>query len=69
MSTQIVEEIDKLLEEASVLVLTHMFRMQRVRDLHPREVIAVHEIGEEAWCPTCQAHYPCPTIQALGDPE
>lgn len=41
----------------------------RVRDLHPREVIAVHEIGEEAWCPNCQTHYPCPTIQALGDPK
>ncbi len=41
--------------------------IQRVRELHPREVIAVHEVGEEAWCPTCQQHYPCPTIQALEE--
>lgn len=43
--------------------------IQRVRDLHQREVIAVHESGPEAWCPTCQQHYPCPTRQALGDQE
>ncbi len=38
----------------------------RIEALHPREVIAVHEgYGEEAWCPECQFHYPCPTIRAL----
>ena len=34
--------------------------------LHPREVIAVHEgYGEEAVCPECQLHYPCPTVSAV----
>ena len=41
----------------------------RVLDLHPREVIAVHEgYGEEAWCPRCQEHFPCATVRAVtGD--
>lgn len=43
--------------------------LQRVRELHAREVIAVHESGPETWCPTCQQHYPCSTIQALGDTQ
>lgn len=37
-----------------------------VRELHCREVIAVHEgHGEEAMCPRCQTHWPCKTIRAL----
>lgn len=43
--------------------------VERVRALHQREVIAVHEFGPEAWCPTCELHYPCPTIRALGGAE
>lgn len=39
----------------------------RVLDLHPREVIAVHEgYGEEAWCPCCREHYPCLTVRAIA---
>lgn len=43
----------------------------RVRAIHKREVIAVHPgIGEEAWCPACQEHWPCSTTTALdGAPE
>lgn len=40
--------------------------LRAVLAIHPREVIAVHEgYGEEAWCPRCQEHYPCPTVQAI----
>lgn len=40
--------------------------LQQIRDLHRREVIAVHEsYGEEAWCPTCHQHYPCSTIRII----
>lgn len=40
--------------------------LEAVRGLHTREVIAVHEgHGEEAWCPICKEHWPCPTIKAL----
>ena len=42
-------------------------KVERVRALHQREVIAVHEFGPEAWCPTCELHYPCPTIRALNE--
>ena len=50
--------------EASVAI-------ERVRAIHQREVIAVHPgIGEEAWCPACQEHWPCSTVAALdGAPE
>ena len=41
--------------------------VERVRALHQREVIAVHEFGPEAWCPTCELHYPCPTARALDE--
>ena len=44
-------------------------KVERVRALHQREVIAVHESGPEAWCPTCELHYPCPTACALGGAE
>ena len=44
-------------------------KVERVRELHQREVIAVHEFGPEAWCPTCELHYPCPTIRALDGAE
>ena len=44
-------------------------KVERVRALHQREVIAVHEFGPEAWCPTCELHYPCPTACALGGAE
>ena len=44
-------------------------KVERVRALHQREVIAVHEFGPEAWCPTCELHYPCPTIRAITDPD
>ena len=45
--------------------------IERVRAIHQREVIAVHPgIGEEAWCPACQEHWPCSTVAALdGAPE
>ena len=45
--------------------------VERVRAIHKREVIAVHPgIGEEAWCPACQEHWPCSTVAALdGAPE
>lgn len=40
--------------------------VDRVRELHPYEVIELHEShGEEAWCPECQFHYPCQTIRAM----
>ena len=40
--------------------------VKAVTELHPREVIAVHEgYGEEAVCPECQLHYPCPTVSAV----
>ena len=40
----------------------------RVRKLHQREVIAVHEgYGEEAWCPVCHQHWPCLTIRILDE--
>ena len=43
-------------------------KVERVRALHQREVIAVHfEFGPEAWCPTCELHYPCPTARALDE--
>ena len=43
-------------------------KVERVRELHQREVIAVHfEFGPEAWCPTCELHYPCPTARAVLD--
>ena len=44
-------------------------KVERVRALHRREVIAVHEFGPEAWCPTCELHYPCPTIRAIDGGE
>lgn len=44
-------------------------KVERVRALHQREVIAVHEFGPEAWCPTCELHYPCPTIRAIDGGE
>lgn len=44
-------------------------KVERVRELHQREVIAVHEFGPEAWCPTCELHYPCPTIRAIDGGE
>ena len=41
-------------------------RLDQVRELHRREVIAVHPgYGEEAWCPVCQEHYPCQTMRIL----
>lgn len=45
--------------------------IERMRAIHQREVIAVHPgIGEEAWCPACQEHWPCSTATALdGAPE
>ena len=45
--------------------------IERVRAIHKREVIAVHPgVGEEAWCPACQEHWPCSTTTALdGAPE
>ena len=40
--------------------------VERVRELHPYEVIDLHESpGEEIWCPECQFYYPCQTIRAL----
>lgn len=40
--------------------------VERVLALHDREVIAVHEgHGEEAWCPECRVHWPCPTAKAV----
>lgn len=44
--------------------------IQRVRDLHVRETLAVHEgYGPEAWCNHCREYWPCRDIQALeGDP-
>ena len=42
-------------------------KVERVRALHQREVIAVHEFGPEVWCPTCELHYPCPTARALDE--
>ena len=53
------------LDERDALVA----KVERVRALHQREVIAVHEFGPEAWCPTCELHYPCPTARALGGAE
>ena len=44
-------------------------KVERVRALHQREVIAVHEFGPEAWCPTCELHYPCPTARVLDGAE
>ena len=44
-------------------------KVERVRALHQREVIAVHEFGPEAWCPTCELHYPCPTACAIDGAE
>jgi len=44
-------------------------KLDAVRALHPREVIAVHEFGPEALCPTCELHYPCPTIRAIDATE
>ena len=44
-------------------------KVERVRELHQREVIAVHEFGPEAWCPTCELHYPCPTARVLDGAE
>lgn len=43
-------------------------KVAKVREVHPRVVIAVHEShGVEAMCPQCQHHYPCPTITALDN--
>ena len=42
-------------------------KVERVRELHQREVIVVHEFGLEVWCPTCELHYPCPTIRVLDE--
>ena len=42
-------------------------KVERVRALHPREVFAVHEFVSEAWCPTCEAHYPCETVRAMDE--
>lgn len=33
--------------------------IRAVDERHVREVIAVHEGGEEAWCPVCSEHWPC----------
>lgn len=45
--------------------------VDRVRAIHAPEVLGIHEgYGEEVWCPTCEHHYPCPTVAALdGAPE
>ena len=54
-----------LLDERDALAA----KVERVRALHRREVIAVHEFGPEAWCPTCELPYPCPTARALAGAE
>ena len=55
-----------LLDERDALAA----KVERVRELHQREVIAVHfEFGPEAWCPTCELHYPCPTARVLDGAE
>lgn len=41
--------------------------LRAVEAMHVREVISVHECGEEAWCPACKAHWPCPTIAAVHE--
>ena len=58
-------EVPALLAERDALAAT----VERVRALHQREVIAVHEFGPEAWCPTCELHYPCPTARVLDGAE
>lgn len=64
-----IEQAGHRVKRYKALAETRLETIQRVRDLHAREVIAVHESGPEVWCSPCQQHYPCPTIQALeGDP-
>jgi len=44
--------------------------IERVKALHVREVLAVHEgYGEEAWCPNCRVHWPCEDYAALTATE
>jgi hypothetical protein len=39
--------------------------VREVLEGHEREVIATYEgHGEEAWCPRCRHHWPCPPEQA-----
>ncbi len=40
--------------------------VEGMREWHVREVVAVHESGPEAWCPTCQVHWPCDAARLLA---
>jgi len=40
--------------------------VEGMREWHVREVVAVHESGPEAWCPTCQVHWPCTPARLLA---
>ena len=40
--------------------------VEGMRERHVREVVAVHESGPEAWCPTCQVHWPCDAARLLA---